>query len=100
MDRVDFIESVNGIIYPEMIVNFFDHFIALKEIVQDSGKVNVISESSNKISFSILFNNIECMNKALSVISNGFIVIYGEQLRLDVEPVSTDLQIILHITKM
>jgi hypothetical protein len=29
IDRVNFLESVQGIQYPDMLANFFDHFIAL-----------------------------------------------------------------------
>ena len=53
--RVQFLESVSGIQYPEMIVDFFDHFVALKQIVQDSGKVEVLNFDKNSICFSIKF---------------------------------------------
>ena len=53
MDRINFFGSVSGIEYPEMIVNFFDHFIALKQIVEDSGTITVLNSDDKSISFSI-----------------------------------------------
>ena len=35
MDRIAFIESISGINYPEMLVHFFDQFIALKKLVEE-----------------------------------------------------------------
>ena len=35
--RLEFFESISDIEYPLMLVKFFDHFIALKELVQDYG---------------------------------------------------------------
>lgn len=94
MNRVDFIESVSGIKYPEMIVDFFDHFIALKQIVEDNGKVNVINSDNNQITFSILFSSYEDKTLALSVINSlgGYIAIYGRPISIFVD-VLTDLEI-------
>lgn len=94
MDRVDFIESVSGIKYPGMIVDFFDHFIALKQIVEDSGKVNVLSNDNTSITFSILFSSIDAKNLALNTINSlgGHIAIYGRPISIYVE-VLTDLEL-------
>lgn len=94
MNRVDFIESVSGIKYPEMIVDFFDHFIALKQIVEDNGKVNVINSDNNQITFSILFSSYEDKTLALSTINSlgGYIAIYGRPISILVD-VLTDLEI-------
>lgn len=94
MDRVDFIESVSGIKYPGMIVDFFDHFIALKQIVEDSGKVNVLSNDNTSITFSILFSSLDAKNLALNTINSlaGHIAIYGRPISIYVE-VLTDLEL-------
>ena len=62
MDRVSFIESVSGIQYPEIIVNFFDHFMVLRQIVQDSGSVSVVKNTENSILFLVEFKDPESMN--------------------------------------
>ena len=94
MNRVDFIESVNGIQYPEMIVKFFDHFVALKQIVEDTGSVHVLSSDPEKINFCIGFCNAMAKNKALSAIYDmGMnIVIYERPIKIDLK-VLTDLSI-------
>ena len=92
--RVQFLESVSGIQYPEMIVDFFDHFVALKQIVQDSGKVEVLNFDKNSICFSIKFISSESCNLALNTINslNGCIIMYGRPISIGVE-VPTDLEI-------
>lgn len=94
MDRVNFLESVSGIEYPGMIVDFFDHFIALKQIVEEYGKINVLGVSNNIISFAIRFNDISLLQIALNTIAvcNSVIVIYGRPISVQVE-VLTDSEI-------
>jgi hypothetical protein len=94
MDRVTFVESVHGIKYPEMIVDFFDHFIALKQIVEDTGTISVINNEENSIEFSILFSSSNYMRSALNIINslNGNIIIYGRNIMILVE-VLTDSEI-------
>ena len=94
MDRVMFIGSVGGIRYPEMIVNFFDHFVALKQLVEDSGRVNVLQSTESSISFSIDFDSIEIKDQALgSILSQqGVIVIYERPIRISVK-ILTDLSL-------
>ena len=41
MDRLVFLDSISGIKYPEMLVQFFDQFIALKHIIEDYGRITV-----------------------------------------------------------
>ena len=94
MNRVEFLDSISGIKYPEMIADFFDHFVALKQIVEDSGVINVLSnpESNNcSIMFSITFINNSVLMSALDTIStlNGSIVIYERQIAINVK-VPTD----------
>ena len=58
MDRIAFLESISGIEYPEMIVEFFDQFIALKYLVEDYGQISVQEKSTNGISFVIKFTDV------------------------------------------
>lgn len=85
MNRVDFFDSVSGIQYPEMLVNFFDQFIALKAIVEDSGSVSVINSSENNIEFAISFKDEESKYKAYSTLMslNGIIIIYGRVIKIN-----------------
>lgn len=92
MNRLNFIESVSGINYPEMIVTFFDHFIALKQLVEDSGSIQVLDSSDTSISFSITFNDINMKMNALNVINScgNAIVIYGRCITIQVEELSVN----------
>lgn len=90
MDRIEFFGSLSGMQYPEMVVNFFDHIIALKQLVEDSGSVNVLNSTDNSISFSITFKNSECKDKAYAMISSlgGVIVIYGRQIIIRIDNIT------------
>ena len=94
MDRCTFFNSISGILYPEMLVDFFDQFVALKQIVEDSGKVTVLESNENQILFSIMFKSIEYKNIAMDMIRNaGYqIVIYGRIMNIRLE-VLTDKEI-------
>ena len=87
MNRVDFFESVSGIQYPEMVVNFFDHFVALKQIVEDSGKVYVLSVDNRSIQFKIDFDDQSTINNAYAtIVANGqTIIVYNRPIRVEVE---------------
>lgn len=96
MDRISFLESISGIEYPEMIVEFFDQFIALKQVVEDHGEISVLEKSENGISFNITFSSVESRNIAISNVSSGTIVIYGKPINVGVSTISdTEIQIIL-----
>lgn len=91
MNRIDFFESIDNIQYPSMIVDFFDHFIALKKIVEDSGKITVInSENNQNIDFSIEFLSTEHMDMAIKIIESnkGIIEIYGRPMNIYIQPLS------------
>lgn len=94
MDRCTFFNSISGISYPEMLVDFFDQFVALKQIVEDSGKVTVLESNENQIVFSITFKSIEYKNIAMDMIQNaGYqIAIYGRIMNIRLE-VLTDNEI-------
>ena len=92
MDRVTFVESLQGLNYPMMLVDFFDHIIALKNIVEGSGTITVLNAEESSINFSILFSSEKNLNMALNVINslNGCIFIYGRQIMISTEVLLTD----------
>lgn len=98
MDRVNFIHSVSGINYPEMIVNFFDHFIALKQLVEDTGTVSVLNSDEKSILFSITFHTEFDRDQVIQMINSlgGFILIYGRNININLSIIdSTTIQIYL-----
>ena len=88
ISRLEFFESISDIQYPLMLVEFFDHFIALKQLVEDNGKVSVLESKDNSITFSIVFNNIESRNLALSNAQAGSVIIYGKPISINVDIIS------------
>ena len=96
LSRLTFFESISGIQYPEMLVIYFDHFIALKQLVEDTGKVTVISNTDTSITFSIKFNNAKNNDKARSIAQSGVVVIYGRTIQVQVNILSeTEIEIVL-----
>ena len=90
MDRISFLDSVSGIQHPEIMVEFFDHFMALKQIVEGYGKITVIKSTKISITFMVEFPNNETMNMALANIPNPpYFTIYGRSIKVNVE-VPTD----------
>jgi hypothetical protein len=98
MDRVTFLESVNGINYPDMLVQFFDHFIALKNIIEDSGAINVLESTGSNITFSVKFRNKSNRDNALNVINAAGrnVVIYQHPISIDVN-FPTDSELIIRL---
>ena len=97
MDRIAFLESISGIEYPEMIVEFFDQFIALKYLVEDYGQISVQEKSTNGISFVIKFTDVKYRDKALSNVQTSSVVIYGKPISINLEIVSeTEIKFTLH----
>ena len=87
MDRVEFFESISGIQYPYMLVDFFDHFIALKQIVENSGKVIVPHQlNENKISFDIEFSNTKAKETAVNLINNctSMVMVYERPIYINI----------------
>ena len=87
MDRIQFFESISGIDYPHMLVDFFDHFLALKEIVENSGKINIPQqENTNKhITFDIEFSDSKAKETAVDLINNnGSIMIYDRPIYINI----------------
>lgn len=98
MDRVSFVDSISGIQYPELIVQFFDHFMVLREIIQDTGTVSVIRNTQDSILFLVEFADVEVCQRALDNIpSTGCYIMYDKQIHVGVE-ILTDkiIQIQLH----
>jgi hypothetical protein len=91
-DRVNFIQSIDGIEYPEMIVKFFDHFLALKEIVDNSGSVSISHEQISNpdcISFNIHFTGQKDINQAINEISQRSVIyIYNRPISVSMEVLS------------
>lgn len=95
-NRIVFFDSISGIKYPEMLVDFFDQFIALKQLVQDCGTITVDSYTESSISFFISFNDNKNRDKALANVQTGIINIYGRSISVQVQPVSErEIKIIL-----
>lgn len=99
MNRVDFLESVQGIQYPDMLANFFDHFIALKTLVEDHGKVTVLESGPTSVSFSVKFKNKGNKDSALTAITNlgGYIYIYQRPISVAVKPL-TDSELSIYLS--
>lgn len=88
ISRLDFFESISNIQYPLMLVEFFDHFIALKQIVEDTGKISVIESAQNSITFSIIFDNIKNRDRALLNAQAGSVIIYGKPISVQIDVIS------------
>lgn len=98
MNRLEFLDSISGIKYPEMLADFFDHFVALKQIVEDSGSINVINNTETNIVFSISFKNRSILLSAVNAISalNGSIVIYKRYIPISIE-VKDDTSLVINL---
>lgn len=93
MDRVQFFESISGIQYPYMLVDFFDHFLALKQIVENSGKVIVPHQiDNNKISFDIEFSNEKAKEDVVNLINNctSMVMIYERPIYIHINGLPVD----------
>lgn len=87
MDRVQFFESISGIDYPNMLVDFFDHFLALKEIVENSGKIYIPQQenTNNHITFDIEFSDSKAKETAVDLINNNeSIIIYDRPIYINI----------------
>ena len=100
MDRLSFFKNINGISYPEMLVDFFDHFIALKQVVNDNNCiVNIVSSNKDGINFDVQFKDSKYLHKTLDEIArNGnTVVIYNRTMTIHIEVLTdTDLKIKLY----
>ena len=97
VDRVKFFESVNGIQHPDMMINFFDHFLALKSLVEDKGLIEVGYNEEDCIGFNIEFKDSAAATQAINYLaSTPRVLIYGRFISVKVN-ILTDkkIQIIL-----
>ncbi len=96
MDRLTFLDSISGIQYPEMLVHFFDQFLALKQLIEDNGSLSVNNNTDTMISFIAIFNNKKVRDTAWSNINTNCVIIYGKPVSINVDIVSdTEINIIL-----
>lgn len=101
MDRVSFFKNINGISYPEMLVDFFDHFIALKQLIDTNNCLISIIKlyDTTGIEFDVQFRSHDQLMRTLNDISkNGnVIIIYNKTMTIHVEIISDiDLKIKLY----
>ena len=87
-NRLEFFESISDIQYPLMLVEFFDHFIALKQLVEDYGHISVLESRDKSIVFSINFDNINNRDNALRNAQPGVVMIYGKPISVFVDILS------------
>ena len=76
-----------------MLVEFFDHFLALKQIVENSGKVIVPHQiDNNKISFDIEFSNKKAKENAVNLINNctSMVMIYERPIYIQINGLPVD----------
>ena len=98
MDRVSFLDGVSGIHYPDMLLTFFDHFITLKELIEDSGKVNVHNSGLDRIQFDVEFNSPDKQVMAINQISasSGTVVTYQRVIHINCNVLTdTKIEIVL-----
>lgn len=77
-NRIQFFESVQGIDYPEMMINFFDHFLALKNLIENEGMIKVEYSTPDSIGFSVEFSDPDNTAKVVNYVThNPRILIYG-----------------------
>lgn len=101
MDRLSFFRNINGISYPEMLVDFFDHFIALKQIIDSNNcTVNIISYNKGQdIEFDAQFKDPSYLDKTLKALETmgNVIVIYTRTMTVHAEVLTDrDLKIKLY----
>jgi hypothetical protein len=96
VNRLEFFDSISGIQYPRMIVDFFDHFIALKQLVEDTGRITVYDSADGCIRFSIVFANSDIKNQALVNIQPGVIIIYNRPINVSFRNIS-DTELIIEL---
>lgn len=100
MDRIAFFNSISGIDYPYMLVNFYDQFLALKELVMGYTAINVLTSDNSGITFNIAFSESRFRDQTLSIINKfpGRILIYGKFVPVQIDNL-TDVEITLTLMK-
>lgn len=85
MDRLSFFESISGIAYPQMLVHFFDQFLALKEITNSSANIVVETSTETSITFIIEFNDKISKENCIRNIPYGQVIVYGKPIYVNME---------------
>lgn len=94
VNRLEFFNSISGINYPDMLINFFDHFIALKYLIEDTGSISVDNATNEYIRFSIIFPSPEIKIQVLQRIQSGNMMIYNRPIHVSYRNISdTELKI-------
>lgn len=89
MDRFTFFDSVSGITDPDLVIKFYDNFIALKQLLSNSSGIpSVDSYDNSSIRFSVSFQTARDKKEALSMIQSGTIIIYGKPISVSIEDAS------------
>ena len=98
MDRITFFNSISGIDYPEMLVKFYDQFLALKDLVYGANFINVTSNTQDDyITFSIVFSEARFKEQTLSIIYNNRILVYGKPITINIDSL-TDTELIITLS--
>lgn len=98
MNNIEFLNSIKNIHYPDIVAAFFDHFIALKYIINDKGKMNIINHNDGSVTLNILFDDkADCVNTINTINSiNNRIAIYNRLINIDINILTdNELNIIL-----
>lgn len=96
MDRITFIHSISGIQYPEMLINFFDQFLALYQTVGDFVTIDVSGSNDNSIEFTISFKNAKSKDQLLYSLQSGVINVYNKPVLVFVNSIS-DRELIIKL---
>ena len=95
MDRISFFNSISGIDYPEMLVKFYDQFLALHYLAINFNLINVVSRTDDDfISFLVDYSDINQKNQTLYLASNQLISIYGRIISINVKTL-TDTELFI-----
>lgn len=86
MDRLSFFNSITGIKYPEMLVEFYDQFLALNQLLCDKPcAISVLDSSDRSISFMVECTDSGLINYLRSI---GIYIVYGRSISIYSEIVS------------
>lgn len=88
MNRVNFLNSVSNLSYPRMVFDYYDYFLALKNIAEIGEKISVDNATNNSIKFLVAVNNASEKNEIMRRAQSGIIDIYGRPITIHSELVS------------
>ena len=87
MDRLTFFNSISGIKYPEMLVEFYDQFLALKQLLSDKPcAISVLDSSDRTISFMVECRDSDLVNYLVTI---PMYVVYGRTISIYSEILSS-----------